>query len=212
MRELNAQTIRPEDIIRKVTARDGRPIQYCRASLANTDNNNTGRLLYHTMSSMEYAGEMSRRVVTGVTNDNRIIATDTELNCTAAESSGVFGFEKDEIAGETNRATAMELARQMPNGSTALPNSINVFHVNKNTNIGGKPMNKKYSSNRDIEGFCFLSRTRCMKPHSAIRMMKICRNTNKGRLATDCRIIRGLIRYALLIIATHRVKAAIIAA
>ena len=39
------------------------------------------------------------------------------------------------------------LARQIPNGSTALPNSINVFHVNKNTNIGGKPMNKKYSMN-----------------------------------------------------------------
>ena len=33
---------------------------------------------------MEYAGEMSRRAPTGVTNDNSIIATDTELNCTAA--------------------------------------------------------------------------------------------------------------------------------
>ena len=39
------------------------------------------------------------------------------------------------------------LARQIPNGSMAAPNSINVFHVNKNTNIGGKPMNKKYSMN-----------------------------------------------------------------
>ena len=33
---------------------------------------------------MEYAGKMSRRAITGVTNDNTIMAIDTELNCTTA--------------------------------------------------------------------------------------------------------------------------------
>lgn len=48
--------------------------------------------------------------------------------------------------------------------------------------------------------------------HTPITRMDICRKTNNGRFAIDCRKIRELIRYALLAIATHSVKAATVAA